>query len=608
MSEMQMKQAPVQTPGTLGQKGPVTHETKQKRRKLIRRCIAGAVAVAIAAASAWALHTFVFQEDDGLGEVMTAMVYTDSIRSVVDGTGTARAKNSAVITPEAGTNVLELLVAEGDQVEEGQLLYNLDDTAAREAVKNAQEAVNRSVTILNDQQKKLAELTVRAPHPGKLVEVSPDLRVGADADEGALLATLVNDTQLRLRLYYSWAYEDMMTPGQAAEITIPALMTSFPGKVEQVNYVRRVVPEGSVTFEVVFLLDNPGTLTEGTLASAALTAADGTPIYPYENGKLEYLETTKLTVPAGGPILWNKMMNYADVQAGQALMQIGDTTLSVDIAKQQELVLADQQALDEAQKKLENYHAVAPISGRVLACPLMAGVPVADGQSIQIADTSTMLVDINVDERHVGFVTPGMMVDLQDQMDHYYMGTIEQIALTAKSENGVAVFPATVTVDNPEGSLFTGTYVQYKFIASQSDNCLVVPVQAVIKVSLPDPSMGDMGEGEMGMDAEMDGEMGMDAAPDMEVMPDMGMDGMMGGGMGGFEDPSAATVCFVQGEPDDRAIPADEAWQVPEGFFPVVVETGLSDDTNVEIKSGLYEGDTVFTGYVTDSAYTDGMY
>lgn len=61
----------------------------------------------------------------------------------------------------------------------------------------------------------------------------------------------------------------------------------------------------------------------------------------------------------------------------------------------------------------------------------------------------------------------------------------------------MASFPATVVVDNPEGLLMTGTYIQYSFVASQSDNCLVVPIQAVMNVTLPQTAMpgGEMGEG-----------------------------------------------------------------------------------------------------------------
>ena len=79
-------------------------------------------------------------------------------------------------------------------------------------------------------------------------------------------------------------------------------MGSRTGTVEKINKVRFVSPEGATPFEVVFVLDNPGTLTEGMEASASLTAADGTPIYPYQNGKLEFYETTVVKAKASGPV------------------------------------------------------------------------------------------------------------------------------------------------------------------------------------------------------------------------------------------------------------------------------------------------------------------
>lgn len=623
------------------EKTPATHEQKQKKRKLIRRIIALVVALAIIITSAVLLKKFVFNDKEELGEVMTMPVTLGSIQSMVEGTGNARAKNSATVTPDAGYKVLELFVSEGDMVEEGQLLYNLDDSAAQEAVSTAQNNVRKAQETVDDYNTELsklydnvADLTIKAPHDGKLIDINADIKNGKDMAVGDAVATVVNDTKLRLHLYYSWAYEGQISVGQTAQITLPASMTAVTGTVEQVNYVKRVVSEGGVTFEVVFVLNNPGTLTEGMTASAALTTSDGTPIYPYESGKLEYFETTKLTVKVAGPVQSVNLMNYADVTNGQVLVQLGDKDASASIASKQNSLREAQKsvddavkALEEAQKKLENYHATAPISGRVLSCNLVSGEDVASGQAIQIADTSTMIVDINIDERNVGYVSNGMMVNLQDQMGNFYMGIIEQIALTAKAENGVASFPATVVVDNPEGMLMTGTYIQYSFVASQSDNCLVVPIQAVMNVTLPQTAMpgGEMGEDGMepGIDdgGMVDGDMGV-AEPAVDApaaggprAQSLGMvvmsggsfavdGGSMGGSFGGKSD--TATVCFVQGEPDERAIEADPSWNMPEGFFAVVVTTGLSDETNVEITSGLNEGDMVFTGYMTNSANTYG--
>ncbi len=69
------------------------------------------------------------------------------------------------------------------------------------------------------------------------------------------MATLVNDKQLKLSLYFSYAYEDQISVGQSVDVSIPAVMRTFTGTVEKINKVSYISPEGAVHFEavVVFL-------------------------------------------------------------------------------------------------------------------------------------------------------------------------------------------------------------------------------------------------------------------------------------------------------------------------------------------------------------------
>ena len=43
--------------------------------------------------------------------------------------------------------------------------------------------------------------------------------------------------------------------------------------------------------------------------------------------------------------------------------------------------------------------------------------------------------------------------------------------------------------------------------------------------------------------------------------------------------------------------------EIPEGYWPVEVETGINDAYNVEIKSGVEEGTEVFTQIQTMEAW-----
>ena len=624
---MTEQQTPVMTPPAAPPAAPTGPKKKRKGRG---KTIAGILIVAaIAIALVVLVWYFVFREDGSKGEVMTDFVTRGSIQSMVEGSGTTKAKDSATVTPGSGT-ILELFVQEGDQVTAGQQLYRMDDTTARDAVTEAQKSVDNCNKELQAVYDKIAELSITAPHAGNLREVA-DLKVGDTVNEGDTIATLVNDTKLRLSLYYSYAYEGDIKVGQTAQISIPAIMAPVTGKVEQINKVRFVSPEGATHFEVVLVLDNPGTLAEGMDASAGLTAADGTPIYPYQNGKLEYYESTKIIAKATGPVERVSLLDYGDVKAGQLLVQLGAKDTDEEIASKENALKAAQEKLEEATKELEKYNAVAPIDGTVLQCSLTEGQEVSSGQGITIADTSQMIIEIQVDERNARYIKAGMMVDI-NQYGTPYVGIVESVSMTASGENGVASIPAVVTVDNYDGSMIPGTYAEYSFVASESEDCLTVPVQAVKYVSfanvqLPetldaDPSAGmDDGMMDDGMmdDGMMDGGMvdgGVEALPQsysggafadplgMIAVPMPGGSvivdgGSMGGSSGGASDDSTGVIVWVKSKeaPANAILEPDPTWDCPEGFWAVPVEVGLSDNSKVEITRGLAEGQEVFIGY-----------
>jgi multidrug efflux pump subunit AcrA (membrane-fusion protein) len=122
-------------------------------------------------------------------------------------------------------------------------------------------------------------------------------------------------------------------------------------------------------------------------------------------------------------------------------------------------------------------------------------------------------------------------------------------------ENGVASYPMSISVDNPDGAVMNGSNINYSLVASQNDNCLVLPIQSVKYVQMDDGSTG--------------------------------------------------TVVFVQSNsrPDnaiDLTVPVEG---VPDGYYAIPVEIGISDDYNVEIKSGVEEGTTVFTTVQTTNSW-----
>ena len=568
MAEMTQQNAPVTeapAPAAPPARPSGTSNQKKKQRKKVRNTIIALVVLAVLAVGGFFLYRFLTAKEAVNSQIQTQPAQISSIQSMVQGSGNAKAKDTAAITLTQGGTVQEVFVTAGDTVTEGQPLYTTRSQAAEDEVTAAQEKVSNLQKDMADLHKALNNLTVRAPFAGKLIEVS-EFETGSTVSSGASVATLVNDKKLKLSLYFSYAYENDIYVGQSVSVSIPAVMDSFTGSVEQVNKVHYITPEGADHFEVVVAFDNPGTLTEGMTASAALTAANGTPIYPYENGATKYYETRKIVTEAGGPLLSANLLCYSNVSAGQVLLSMGSDTIDSDIRAKQKEIDDAMEKLTEAQKALNNFNAVAPIDGTVTTCTLAEGAEVKSGDTvIIISNTTTMLVNITVDDRNISFVKPGMTVDLTDWNGNVFTGTVSSINTgSAEAGQGMTSFPVTLTVDNYDGSLLEGVWLDYSFVASQSDDCIVVPMQSVKYVS--------------------------------------------------DENGETASVVFIKvdSKPENTVaidIPPTEPGATPlypsesEGFYPVPVTTGLSDNYNVEIKEGLTGDEEVFVNYYVEQAW-----
>ena len=517
---------------------PVKKPAGKGRQKMIKRVIA------LVGFGMWYL---VFREDTSVGTPLTDVAMLNTIQSVVQGYGNAVPKESAAITLNAAGTVQEVYVEVGQTVYAGDPLYTIYSEVAENNLILAQEEMDKLLEEANN-------LTVRAPFAGKLMDVEefqPDQEVAL----GTKIATLVNDRKLKLSLYFSYAYENDIRAGQAVEVSIPAVMKTFTGRVEKVNRVSFVSPEGAVHFEAVIVFDNPGTLTAGMDASAVLTAGDGSEIYPYENGQTQFYETRDVLAKASGPVVGKgNLLNHANVGEGEELLYLGSSTID-------EKIKAQQTKLEQAQESMNNFNAVAPIDGQVLSCALVPGQDVKEGDTaITISNTTTMVVDIQVDSRNIGFIQAGMTMELTDDYGNPCMGTVTNVAMQGEVGTGTTTYPVTLEVDNSMGSIYNGSWLNYKLVTAESVDCVTVPNQCIKRVN------------------------------DIEGTPH--------------------TVVFVQaGSKPDNAIELDPsslgegvsaAERLPtsdQGFWPVPVTTGLSDVYNCEITEGLEVDTVVFTGW-----------
>ena len=544
----------------------------------------------------------------------------DEVSRAQDGVETAReavqtARDGVTKAQEGVTRAREAVRTAQDGVVKAQEGVQ----TAQEGVQTARDRVADAERDLLNIQKKAEDLTLKAPWQGNLRETKSFLP-GDSVSEGETVATLVDDTRMRLTQYYSYAYVQDLYEGQSVEVSVPSLTSTLPGTVEEIHMVSRVTEEGSRLFSADIVVDNQGGqggLTEGVSATA-VAVVDGEQVYPYEAGKLAYYRSTALKAGVGGEVLTSRLEDYQPVSEGQVLLTISGEDLDEKIADARQVVKDRQKAVSDAQQGVEDARtrvtdaekgvtdaqrgvteaedavetakkgvtdaetgvtdaqkrveekqksveealkkivdareslakceAVAPIDGKVVGLDLYPGEEFASGKAaVTISDTTSLVVNATVDERNMSYVKKGMEVEL-DQWDTPAFGVVESISLSSTVNNGVATYPMVIAVDNADDTLQINSNITYSLIASQSDNCLVVPIQCVRTVA----------------DAEG----------------------------------KNVTVVYVEAEePPEGALEdaVNMMEEIPEGYWPVPVEIGIQDSYNVEIRSGLEEGMTVFT-------------
>lgn len=542
-------------------------------------------------------------------EMQTATAYYTTIESAVTGSSAATAKQTQEISGLAKGKVLAVYVKPGDMVKVGDPLFSVDDESIRQDLDTYGESLNRAQKDLAALYEELDGQNGHAAFKGKVLEIGKamgaDPEVGDTVSKGQILGILVDDSKMRLTTYFSTAYKGVIEVGQQVMVSIPKSMALIPGTVDRIANNTKITAEGTVLFEVEIVMDNPGALVEGLVATATVTTGQGD-VTPAESGKLEYNRKENIKAKTAGELTAIYMRDYYDFEAGDIMFTIFNEDLDGNISTAIKTVDDAREKYDDVADEYKYYQPTAEIDGQVISVTLTEGDELAgsSGTVVQVADMSTMQIDATVDELDIAKLTVGMPVEVTaDSTGMTYEGKVVEIQMQGTVANGMSTFPVKIEVPNPgfnaeaqapvetpegaqagmdkevyigpnggysvsygmkggvdsgayassNGGLYPGMYLNFKILTSRVENCLAVPSNAVKYVE-------------------------------------------------------NGTVVFVR-LPDENSKIADDIdlTIVPEGFTAVYVTVGVSDDTQIQIVEGLAEGAEVATTSATDDSY-GGMY
>ena len=574
-------------------------ENESRIKKLLKKRPSKRQAVILLVAAAGAAGFFLWsgrakQANADGKTVNTAKVERRSISSELSASGSLSAKDSYNITSLVEGEVLSADFEEGDEVTKDQVLYVIDSSSmetqlksATTSLENAQENYDDAVEDYNEAISKFSGNTYKSTRAGFIRTLY--IEAGDKVSAQTQIADIYDDTVMKLKVPF--LAEEAVTIPVGAQVTVTLSDTGevLAGTVTNVSNMDETMTGGRIVRYVHIEVANPGGLTTDHTAVVTygnMTCSQEANFEPKVETTLTAedlsanVDIETLLVAEGDYV--NKGTALFRMTASSAEDMIRSYENDMDNAQQQ--VQSAESNLESTQDSYDNYTITAPISGQVIAKNVKVGEKIsrnsgsADTTLAVIYDLSSLTFEMSIDELDISNVKEGQKVNIQADAfeDRTYTGTVTNVSMEGSYSNGVTNYPVTVTLDTME-DLLPGMNVDGTIILDEASDVLTIPVDALMRgdiVYVKDSSSAQaaVSAGPVGAEeAKGDGAGSKEGAPE-----------------GSAADASGAEA----GEAPETALLAMAG--VPEGFHAVKVETGLVNDSFVEIISGLSEGDEVY--------------
>lgn len=466
-----------QEPSTPAPETPI-FEPGSKKRKKRRRIIAIAVVVVLAA-------LLIVPRLAGGGPANTPQssyvldtVSRRDITVVVSGSAALEPADSYVVNALVGGEILSADFEEGDVVEKGALLYQIDTGDVENSIERSRLSVERAQMSYDQALDGRDDLVIEANESGVIVELM--VEEGDSISMGQTIASIRDSATMTLRLPFPSDDAQSFTIGQAATVTLDSTFETLNGTVTEIAPVDEVLAGNVMVRNVTIEVQNPGGIAPQSMASAMVGTAACT-----QSAAFEYQAETTVTASAAGTVDALLVQEGDSVVKNQAILRLESDSLD-DSIRSAELSLRDAQlSLQSTIDQLDNYSITSPIAGTIVEKNYKQGDKLDNSSALSdslctIFDLSYLTLTLNVDELDVAKIEVGQEVAVTAEAveGQSYRGVVTKVNINGTTMGGVTSYPVTVRIDETDG-LLPGMNVDVEIEVQSETGVLAVPVSAV---------------------------------------------------------------------------------------------------------------------------------
>lgn len=582
------------------------------------------------------------------------VMYTDSpverrtITNTITGSSSIEPNDSYNVTTIKSGDITSDTFKEGDVVKKGDKLYQFEDSDAQNSLstaknalakaqqayvdavkqkaqtvssnnigtKSAQNAVTKALNSLNDTKN---NQYIQSNSAGKVKELS--VKEGDHINAGAAVATLYDDSYMKLRIPFNEVDAESIQTGAAATVSVIGSGDTIYGTVKEKSSSAVSTDAHAKVVYVTVEVTNPGALTTNDYGSAEING-----VACANTAQFEYVSEGTITSTASGTLEnlniavgdsvysgqkvgyvkydnQNSTMSNAQLSYNDAVLALEKQVLQNDTFSQDSSIKNAQLALDDAelgiekaQDAVDDYVVEAPIEGTVVKKNSKAGDTIDSSNATDplcvIYDLSSVKFSIDVDETEIALVKTGQKATVTaDAVEGEFEGVVTKVPVDGVNENGVTTYTIEIQIEN-YGDLLPGMNVDAEIVVEEADNVIAVPVNSVNRGNIVfvkddgtthENDVTDIIKGNKDKSGKTDDKKKADDKDDKPQSS--GMPVVSGDTPNGDKSDEISVT--------KESVPTNI--DVPDGYRAIQVETGINDTDYIEIKSGLTEKDQVRT-------------
>lgn len=582
------------------------------------------------------------------------VMYTDSpverrtITNTITGSSSIEPNDSYKVTTIKSGDITSDYFKEGDIVKKGDKLYQFEDNDAQNSLstaknalakaqqayvdavkqkaqtvssnnigtKSAQNAVTKALNSLNDTKN---NQYIQSNSAGKVKELS--VKEGDHINAGAAVATLYDDSYMKLRIPFNEVDAESIQTGAAATVSVIGSGDTIYGTVKEKSSSAVSTDAHAKVVYVTVEVTNPGALTTNDYGSAEING-----VACANTAQFEYVSEGTITSTASGTLEnlniavgdsvysgqkvgyvkydnQNSTMSNAQLSYNDAVLALEKQVLQNDTFSQDSSIKNAQLALDDAelgiekaQDAVDDYVVEAPIEGTVVKKNSKAGDTIDSSNATDplcvIYDLSSVKISIDVDETEIALIKTGQKATVTaDAVEGEFEGVVTKVPVDGVNENGVTTYTIEIQIEN-YGDLLPGMNVDAEIVVEEADNVIAVPVNSVNRGNIVfvkddgtthENDVTDIIKGNKDKSGKTDDKKKADDKDDKPQSS--GMPVVSGDTPNGDKSDGISVT--------KESVPTNI--DVPDGYRAIQVETGINDTDYIEIKSGLTEKDQVRT-------------